>query len=66
MPRTSPAGPTRRARAIVVSPQPQPTSITRSPGAMLARSIVRSPSGAICASMTFWKDTHFGPAASFQ
>jgi hypothetical protein len=65
-PITAPDGPTRRAISSVVFPQPHPTSRTRSPAAMAARSIVRSPSELIWASSNGWKATHLGPAISFQ
>ena len=42
---TWPDGATLRANAIVVAPLPQPTSMTRSPGFGLARSITRSATG---------------------
>ena len=43
---TCPLGPTFCANAIVVAPQPQPTSMIRSPGFGLARSIRMSATGA--------------------
>ena len=45
MPMTCPLGPTARAKAKVVDPLPQPTSSTRSPARMPARSIRRSAIG---------------------
>ena len=44
-PSTSPPGLTRAAKSIVVAPQPQPTSITRSPGFGRAAAISRSETG---------------------
>ena len=42
---TAPFAPTRSAKSIVVAPQPQPTSITRSPGFGCAAAISRSETG---------------------
>src|SRR5216117_3948698 len=65
-PSTLPRGPTRSASASVVVPQPQPTSIARSPAASSARSIASTPNGSIVASMRSCSATHFAADGEFQ
>ena len=66
MPSTWPAGPVRCASAMVVEPQPQPTSTTRSPALTLARSIRISETGASKTSCTACRSVQRWPAGPFQ
>jgi hypothetical protein len=66
MPSTRPEGLTARAIARLVSPQPQPTSSTRSPGCAPSTASARAPCAPICTSMRSCIATQMGPACSFQ
>jgi len=59
-------GPTRRASANEVSPQPQPTSSTRSPRPIASRSMTTCPKDSSCWSRASWSFTQRGPPCSFQ
>lgn len=61
-----PAGPSRRARATVVPPVPQPTSSTLPPRPSGTASTSRSCSGRYNASTTSWASTQALPDGPFQ
>ena len=66
MPSTYPAGPTRFASSIAVSPKPQPTSTTRPPSGTASCGKIAalwwlSPSTSTC-----FHRTNFGTSTSFQ